>query len=40
VQRVDNSIANAVDVGMDSYYPLMTNDPEKKKEYTLKITKT
>ena len=26
------------DVGMDSYYPLMTTDPTKKKEYTLKIT--
>ena len=26
------------DVGMDSYYPLMTTDPSKKKEYTLKIT--
>lgn len=26
------------DVGMDSYYPLMTTDPAKRKEYTLKIT--
>jgi len=38
LQRVEMSIANAVDVGMDSYYPLMTNNPEKKREYTLKIT--
>ena len=24
---------------MDSFYPLITNDPERKREYTLKITK-
>ena len=26
------------DIGMDSYYPLVTEDPAKKKEYTVKIT--
>lgn len=31
-------MAKYEDIGMDSYYPLATEDPEKKKEFTVKIT--
>lgn len=34
---MNNAISNCVDMGMDSYYPLVTEDPEKQREYTIKI---
>ena len=36
--NVEQNISNFDDVGMDSVYPLMTSDPSKQKEFTVKIT--
>lgn len=36
----EQQIASYQDMGLDSYYPLVTEDPKKKKEYVLKITDT
>lgn len=36
--NIEQSISNYDDVGTDSHYPLMTSDPNKQKEFTVKIT--
>ena len=35
--RMQKSMAEFDDVGMDSVYPLMTSDPTKAREFTVKI---
>lgn len=37
-EEMKQSIECFEDMAQDSYYPLMTNDPAKKKEYILNIT--
>jgi hypothetical protein len=36
--KIEQNISAFDDIGMDSVYPLMTSDPEKGKEFTVKIT--
>jgi hypothetical protein len=36
-QEVNQAIDSCVDVGLDSYYPLVTDDPALKVEFTKKI---
>ena len=38
VQRDIEQFASFADIGKDSFYPLVTEDPSKRKEFTLKIT--
>ena len=37
-RKIEENISAFDDVGMDSIYPLMTSDPDKGKEFTVKIT--
>lgn len=36
-EAVNKGIASCIDVGEDSFYPLVTEDPERQKEFTIKI---
>ena len=36
-EKMNESIAEFEDMGKDSHYPLMTTDPEKSKEFLIKV---